>query len=233
MANYYSSGGAWFPTTSEEHKQIVIKVLKTLDWARDQDFYDNVINNGELSEVDRELIRDRVGGDKKIADCVVFTLQVEDYYHELEYAEEDNALFIYSIENINADGMANLVQGLLAMLEYDNTVAISWADTHSKSIPWEYGGGAVVVSRLGSVWIETNFWTNMIAKKLFEQAGLEQNMLYPRANCPICYDENPMIEDSHTKGGFHYSTVTCDECESEWVNIYAPISRQMLRTGKE
>jgi hypothetical protein len=233
MTNYYSSGGALFPVANKKHKKIVIEVLEILDWAEEQDFYEEILGGGLLNEFDKRAILSKTNGNEDIADCIIAVLQSEDYYQQLSYIEENNSIFIYNEENLSADGLANLVQGLLAMFGYDNIVNISWAETHSRQVPFDYGGGAIAVSRLGIVWLLTDFWLNVTARNLFESAGLEQNSYYTSNLCPVCeFEEDYFIKDSHTEKRFHYSTVTCNRCESEWVNIYAPISRQIISRGK-
>lgn len=77
---------------------------------------------------------------------------------DTHYVVTNDKFYIDGDEGPNLDALSKLLEIYLAKFEIDLPITMSWATTCSKSVANAFGGGAAVIRRTGTKWMNTSQW---------------------------------------------------------------------------
>lgn len=77
---------------------------------------------------------------------------------DTRYDGDDGGFYIDGSESPNINGLIGLLEMYLEKFEIDQPITMSWATTCSKSRVDAFGGGAAVIRRTGTKWMNTSQW---------------------------------------------------------------------------
>lgn len=72
--------------------------------------------------------------------------------------EDDNSLWIYSMNSLDLESLVAAIEATLCTFNSDEVITFTWAHTCSKPQLDGFGGGGVVISRLGAKFSDTGIW---------------------------------------------------------------------------
>ena len=84
----------------------------------------------------------------------------ESVHFEYDLDRKRGILHVYAEEYGNIDTLSALIHEFIQKFRPDFIFSMSWADTCSKMRIGEFGGGAMVISREGEKWINTDDFIN-------------------------------------------------------------------------
>lgn len=120
-------------------------------------------------------------------------------------------LHIYADESFNPDGLAFTLQAWLGRFKSDVYVTFTWANTSSSTNPGEFGGGACIVGRYSTEWMNTDMWAvdmqRAMQSNVFVRSGHNaQDKLSKAAHDLFHTPDTVEVEGRYT----------CRHCGREW-----------------
>ena len=81
-------------------------------------------------------------------------------------ADHEAWFYSYGCEYSSVNALSELLRRFLIKFDRDDVISLEWANTCSKPRIDAFGGGAVVISRLGIDFINTTAWSHEISQRV-------------------------------------------------------------------
>ena len=107
---------------------------------------------------------------------------------EVVHDEKHGTVWVGSEDSGDVDYTADLTQAFLRRFALDLVVSFQWANTCSKPLVDEFGGGAVVISRRNADWFSTATFIETAAK-------IESERLKLKADDEVDIDLDDVVHD--------------------------------------
>lgn len=88
---------------------------------------------------------------------------------EYDFHEKGRTLHVYATESGNLNTLEELMREFIEKFRPNYVFTVQWADSCSRMRVDEFGGGAMVVSRLRTEYIDTYRWSQDLVKKMEEE----------------------------------------------------------------